>query len=284
MLRDATFRELTRVTCTTFTATLLSCRMTFENKKQQMSIEELIARARKEYISERASGTWTDTIFTRTTRPRKTETEQVVALKAEINRLQQNRLPTQTQVSKRPSDWGEGSDFATKDDFWNWKWSRPNDITKPETKNNKTWWFCTRCNWRTGHPVERCKKPEGTQPRQRPPPPYQSQQAYPTSQQQPWGHQPPYNPGYAHPGAYNAAPPPYYQHPSHQPHAQSSQSPIQHSGQDQSGFNARQQGNDKTIRWERQPNSNTQQERPPENSWSPQNNNTNTNSAPQQGY
>ena len=98
MLRDATFRELTRVTCTTFTATLLSYKMTFENKRQQMSIEELIARARKEYISEKASNTWNDTTFTRTTRPRKTETEQVVALKAEINRLQQSRLPAQTQT------------------------------------------------------------------------------------------------------------------------------------------------------------------------------------------
>ena len=177
MLRDATFRELTKVNSTTFTATLLSYKMTFEKANQKMTIEELIARARKEYISERALGNWTDT-RTRTTRPRRPETEQVVALKAEINRLQQNRLPTQTQVSRKPPDWGEGSDFATKDDFWNWKWSRPSDITKSETKNNKTWWFCTRCNWRTGHTVERCRKPEGTQPRQRPPPPYQAQHKF----------------------------------------------------------------------------------------------------------
>ena len=285
MLRDATFRELTKITSSTFTSTLLAYKMNFENNKQQMPIEDLIARARKEYKAEKAADTWHDTTFTRTTRPRKTETEQVVALKAEINRLQQGRLPTHNQgPRKRAPDWGEGTDFETKDDFWNWKWSRPANITKPETKNNKTWWFCTRCNWRTGHTVETCRKPEGAQPRQRPPPPYQPQQAYPTNQRQSWDSQPQYNPGYAHPGAYNAAPPPYYQHPSQQPHAQSSQPPIQHSGQDQSGFNARQQGNERTIRWERQPNSNTHQERQPENSWSTQNNYTNTNSASQQGY
>ena len=288
MLRDATFRELTKLTCSTFTANLIAYKMSFENNKQHMTIETLIARARKDYKAEKAAGTWNDTTFTRSSsRPRKTEAEQIVALKAEVNRLQQGRLPAraqaQIQASKaRENDWGEGTDFANKDEFWDWKWSRPSDITRPETKNGKTWWFCTRCNWRTGHTVSTCRRPEGTQPRQRPPHP--AQRAYPATQPHPWGYHPPYHPGYAYPGAYHAAPPPPYQYPPQPPHAQVSQPPIQHSGQEQAGFNARQQGNDRTISWDRRTTSSTQQERPPENSWTNPADTTTTHTANQQGY
>ena len=149
-----------------------------------MTIKDLITRARKEYKAEKATGTWNDTTFTKTPSPRE---ENVVALRAEINRLRQNRLgqtlfrQANQEPFKRAPDWGEGTGFQTKIEFWDWTWSCPNDITKPTWKSNKNWWFYTRCNWRTGHSVETCKKPEGMQPRQLSTPPYQTQQAYPAS-------------------------------------------------------------------------------------------------------
>ena len=152
--------------------------MSFEKTGTIMTIKDLITRARKEYKAEKAAGTWNDTTFTKTPRPRE---ESVVALRVELNRLKQNRLGQtpfhqgNQESFKRALEWGEGTYFPTKTEFWDWKWSRPNDVTKPTWKNNKNWWFCFRCNWRTGHFVETCKKPQGMQPRQRPAPPYQAQ-------------------------------------------------------------------------------------------------------------
>ena len=164
VLRDATLRELTKVTCRTFTTTLLTYKISFEKTGTIMTIEDLIARARKAYKAEKSAGTWNDTTFTKTP---KAHDEQTVALRAEINGLKQNRL-MQTpfrqgnqESSERAPDWGKGNNFPTKPEFCHWKWSPPNGITEPTWKNNKNWWFCTRCGWRTGHTAETFKRPEG---------------------------------------------------------------------------------------------------------------------------
>ena len=120
MIRDASFHELTKVTCSTFTATLLAYKMSFAKTSATMTIEELIARFRKEYKAKQAAGTWSDTTFTKTPQARKSEDKQVVALKAEVHRLKQNRLGQtpflqgNQESSKRAPDWGKGTDLRLK--------------------------------------------------------------------------------------------------------------------------------------------------------------------------
>ena len=67
--------------------------------------------------------------------------------------------PPKRQSRSFDPDYGPGKDFSTKEQFFNWKWSKPLK-DRPVIKNKKIWHFCTKCNCWTFHPTTKCRHPD----------------------------------------------------------------------------------------------------------------------------
>ena len=88
---------------------------------------------------------------------------EIVALKAQLQQLsraQQHQTPHKKSPRPFEPDYGPGKDFATKEQFFDWKWSKPLK-DGPVIKNRKIWHFCTKCNCWTFHPTNKCRHPDG---------------------------------------------------------------------------------------------------------------------------
>ena len=177
-LLDAVIRELMSLTKNTSFITIIQSLISkHKADKEDLKLNDLLKAARVEYQTSKVGKRWIehnppkqaprvpkDHTDSRAYGSRSHKDAEIVALRAQLAQYQKRPYQTyqkpQRQSKPFESDYGPGKDFTTKDDFFNWKWSKPlND--EPVIKNNKIWYFCNKCNCWTFHPTTKCRHPDG---------------------------------------------------------------------------------------------------------------------------
>ena len=177
-LLDAVIRELMSLTKNTSFITIIKSLLSkHKADKEELKLNDLLKAARVEYQTSKVGKRWIehnppkqaprvpkDHTDSRAYGSRSHKDAEIVALRAQLAQYQKRPYQTyqkpQRQSKPFESDYGPGKDFTTKDDFFNWKWSKPlND--EPVIKNNKIWYFCNKCNCWTFHPTTKCRHPDG---------------------------------------------------------------------------------------------------------------------------
>jgi len=201
-LLDATKREMMSLTNnTSFIAVLQTLITKHDELKQDLNINDLLKAARTEYQSSKVNGRWLDHSPPKQAyrapreykEPRRynvtdNKDAEIVALKAQLHQLsraQQHHTPRKKSPRTFEPDYGPGKDFSTKEQFFDWKWSKPLK-DGPVIKNRKIWHFCTKCNCWTFHPTNQCKLADGYV-KQRPNVPLNARANVATINHRPWG-------------------------------------------------------------------------------------------------
>ena len=176
-LLDAAKRELMSLTNNTSFISVLQTLITkHDDMKRELKINDLLKAARTEYQSSKVNGRWLDHSPPKQAyrapreykEPRRnTVTDdkdaEIVALKAQLQQLSrapQHNTPRKKSPRTFEPDYGPGKDFSTKEQFFDWKWSKPLK-DGPVIKNRKIWHFCTKCNCWTFHSTNKCSHPGG---------------------------------------------------------------------------------------------------------------------------